>query len=50
MKPPSIGIMQELTSYLKDRNEKEQDFDKAFIQVLPYMQTDWRTLNLNKIF
>ena len=50
MKPPSIGIMQELTSYLKDRNEKEQDFDKAFIQVLPYMQPDWRTLNLNKIF
>jgi hypothetical protein len=50
MKPPTIGIMQEITAYLKDRQEKDQEFDKAFIQVLPYMQPDWRTLNLNKIF
>jgi len=50
MKPPTIGVMQEITQYLKDRQEKDQDFDKAFIQVLPYMQSDWRTLNLNKIF
>ena len=50
MKPPTIGIMQEITSYLKDRQEKEQEFDKAFIQVLPYMQPDWRTLSLAKIF
>ena len=50
MKPPTIGIMQEITSYLKDRQEKDQDFDRAFIQVLPYMIPDWRTLSLNKIF
>ena len=50
MKPPTIGIMQEITAYLKDRQEKDQDFDKAFIQVLPYMQSDWRSLNLQKIF
>ena len=50
MKPPTIGVMQEITSYLKDRQEKDQDFDRAFIQVLPYMQPDWRTLTLNKIF
>jgi len=50
MKPPTIGIMQEITAYLKDRQEKDQDFDKAFVQVLPYMQPDWRTLSLNKIF
>ena len=50
MKPPTIGIMQEITAYLKDRQEKEQDFDKAFIQVLPYLQSDWRGLNLQKIF
>ena len=50
MKPPTIGVMQEITQYLKDRQEKDQEFDKAFIQVLPYMQPDWRTLNLNKIF
>lgn len=50
MHPPCIGVMQEITQYLKDRQEKEQDFDKAFMQVLPYIQSDWRTLNMNKIF
>lgn len=50
MRPPTIGVMQEVTQYLKDRNEKELDFDKAFIQVLPYIQGDWRTLSLTKIF
>lgn len=50
MRPPTIGIMQEVTAYLKDRQEKDQDFDRAFLQVLPYMQADWRSLNLNKIF
>jgi hypothetical protein len=50
MAPPTIGVMQEVTQYLKDRNEKELEFDKAFIQVLPYIQGDWRTLSLTKIF
>ena len=50
MRPPTIGVMQEVTQYLKDRNEKELEFDKAFIQVLPYIQGDWRTLSLTKIF
>ena len=50
MCPPTIGVMQEVTQYLKDRNEKELEFDKAFIQVLPYIQGDWRTLSLTKIF
>ena len=50
MKPPTIGVMQEITAYLRDRQEKELDFDRAFIQVLPYLQPDWRTLNLSKIF
>ena len=50
MKPPTIGVMQEITAYLKDRQEKDLDFDRAFIQVLPYLQSDWRNLNMNKIF
>lgn len=50
MRPPSIGVMQEITKYLKDRQEKEVEFDKAFIQVLPYITPDWRQLNLPKIF
>ena len=50
MRPPSIGVMQEITKYLKDRQEKEIEFDKAFIQVLPYITPDWRQLNLPRIF
>lgn len=50
MRPPSIGVMQEITKYLKDRQEKEVEFDKAFIQVLPYITPDWRQLNLPRIF
>ena len=50
MRPPSIGVMQEITKYLRDRQEKEVEFDKAFIQVLPYITPDWRQLNLPKIF
>tara|TARA_Y100000287_G_scaffold182444_1_gene179999 strand:+ start:1832 stop:2836 length:1005 start_codon:yes stop_codon:yes gene_type:complete len=50
MRPPTIGVMQEVTQYLKDRNEKDAEIDKAFIQVLPYMQPDWRGLSLSKIF
>ena len=33
MHPPTIGVMQEVTNYLKDRQEKEVEFDKAFIPV-----------------
>lgn len=50
MRPPSIGVMQEVTKYLKDRQEKGYDFDKAFLQVLPYIVKDWRSLNPKKIF
>lgn len=50
MHPPTIGIMQEITKYLKDRQEKGAEYDKAFIQVLPYMISDWRVLNSKKIF
>jgi hypothetical protein len=50
MRPPSIGVMQEITKYLKDRQEKEVEFDKAFVQVLPYITPDWRQLNLPRIF
>lgn len=50
MHPPTIGVMQEVTNYLRDRQEKDVEFDKAFIQVLPYIQSDWRNLGLARIF
>ena len=50
MKPPTIGVMEEITKYLRDRQEKEIEIDKAFIQVLPYTVADWRDLSLTRIF
>ena len=50
MQPPTIGVMQEITQYLKDRQEKDVDLDRAFVQVLPYIADDWRKLNLPGIF
>ena len=50
MKPPTIGVMEEITKYLRDRQEKEIEIDKAFIQVLPYTVSDWRDLSLTRIF
>lgn len=50
IQPPTIGIMQEITKYLKDRQDKDAEYDKAFIQILPYIISDWRMLNTKKIF
>jgi hypothetical protein len=50
MRPPTIGIMQEVTNYLRDRQQNDADFDRAFLQVLPYIVQDWRQLNPKKIF
>jgi hypothetical protein len=50
MKPPTIGAMEKITAYLRDRQEKDIEFDKAFVQVLPYIQPKWQDLSLTKIF
>jgi hypothetical protein len=50
MRPPSIGVMEQVTKYLREKQEKDVDFDKAFIQVLPYLVEDWRQLNSKKMF
>jgi len=50
MKPPSIGIMQEVTKYIRDRQEKGINIDQSLIQILPFISTDWRSFNQKKIF
>ena len=50
MKPPSIGVMQEVTKYIKDRQEKGINIDQSLIQILPFISTDWRSFNQKKIF
>ena len=50
MKPPSIGIMQEITKYIKERQEKGINIDQSLIQIIPFISTDWRNFNQRKIF
>jgi len=50
MRPPSIGVMKEVTSYIKKKEEKREKWDKAFLQVLPYMVQEWRGFNEKSIF
>ena len=50
MKPPSIGVMQEITKYIKERRDKGQEIDQSLIQVAPYVATDWRRFNQKRLF
>ena len=50
MKPPCIGVMEEVTKYIKEQQEKKKRWDQAFIQILPYIQLDWRGFNQKEIF
>ena len=50
MRPPSIGVMEEVTKYIKEQQENKKRWDQAFVQVLPYIQLDWRGFNTKEIF
>lgn len=50
MRPPSIGVMEEVTSYIRTQQEGKKRWDQAFVQILPYIQLDWRGFNTKEIF
>lgn len=50
MAPPTIGIMQKMTAYIKDRQEKNQNVDQSVLQIMPYMLSEWRGFTDNDIF
>jgi hypothetical protein len=50
MKPPSIGVMEEVTKYIREQQESKKRWDQAFVQILPYIQLDWRGFNTQEIF
>lgn len=50
MRPPSIGVMQEITKYIKEQRDKGQNIDQSLIQVAPYVATDWRRFNQKRLF
>lgn len=50
LSPPKIGVMQEITSYAKSKEQKREKWDKSAIQILPYLNLDWRGLKEDFIF
>jgi hypothetical protein len=50
MKPPTIGVMQIVTKYIREKERQGETWDKAFIQLLPYIQHEWRNFTERDIF
>ena len=50
MRPPSIGVMQRVTEYIKDRQQKGLPIDQSTLQIIPYMVSEWRGFNEKSIF
>ena len=50
MRPPSIGVMEVITKYIKEQQESRKRWDQAFVQILPYIQLDWRGFNTKEVF
>lgn len=50
MKPPTIGVMQKVTGYIKDRQQKGLPIDQSTLQIIPYMSTEWRGFDEKAIF
>jgi len=50
MRPPTIGIMQRMTAYIKDRQEKGESIDQSVLQIMPYLVSEWRGFTDRDIF
>jgi hypothetical protein len=50
MRPPSIGIMQKMTNYIKKRQEDGENIDQSVLQIMPYLVSEWRGFTDKDIF
>ena len=50
MRPPTIGIMEVITEYIKTKQVNGGQWDQSYLQILPYIQKDWRGFNEKSIF
>jgi hypothetical protein len=50
MAPPTIGVMRVITDFIKDKEEKKQSWDKAFLQIVPYIHREWRGFDEKALF
>lgn len=50
MRPPTIGLMQKVTKYIKEKQSNGLQADQSLIQLIPYLHTDWRSFDEKSIF
>lgn len=50
MRPPTIGLMQKVTKYIREKQEKGLQPDQSLIQLIPYLYSDWRGFDEKTIF
>ena len=50
MAPPTIGIMRAITDHIRQREEEGKSWDKSSLQLLPYLQREWRGWGERDIF
>lgn len=50
MCPPSVGVMKVVADYVDNKRRNDQGWDKAWIQLVPYLQTEWRNFKEKNIF
>lgn len=50
MKPPTIGVMQIVTKYIAKKQNEGGYWDESYIQLFPYLHTNWRGLKEKAIF
>jgi hypothetical protein len=50
MRPPTIGVMQKITSYIREKQQKGEKVDQSILQIIPYLHHDWRGFNDKTLF
>jgi hypothetical protein len=50
MRPPVIGVMQKITGYIKEKQNKGEMIDQSILQIIPYLHHDWRGFNDKTLF
>jgi hypothetical protein len=50
LSPPTIGIMEVVTDYIKVKQIEKKPWDQSYLQILPYVQQNWRGFNDKSIF
>jgi len=50
MAPPVIGVMQRITAYIKEKQQKGLQIDQSVLQIIPYLHKDWRGFSDKTLF